>query len=111
MGVGETMDLKQLADYLQRDMREVSKLASRGNLPGRKVGGEWRFARAEINLWIEQQMHAYTEQQLTALEANHDGPEDTLVSSLLSDASRFCGLRPRVSLSCQRVMGCVMTNA
>src|SRR5436190_22195902 len=66
---GETMDLQQVAHYLQRDTREVSKLASRGNLPGRKVAGEWRFARAEINLWIERQLDAYTDQQLTALEA------------------------------------------
>jgi PTS system nitrogen regulatory IIA component len=87
MGGGETMDLQQLADYLQRDMREVTKLASRGNLPGRKVGGEWKFARAEINLWIEQQMHAYTEQQLTALETGPDDSEEALVSSLLGDAT------------------------
>ena len=63
---GETMDLQQLADYLRRDVREVSKLASRGNLPGRKVAGEWRFARAEINLWIERHLPAYTEQQRVA---------------------------------------------
>jgi PTS system nitrogen regulatory IIA component len=85
-GGGENMDLRQLADYLQRDLREVSKLASRGNVPGRKVGGEWRFARAEINLWIEQQMHAYTEQQLTALESPDDA-EQAVVSSLLSEAT------------------------
>ena len=60
----EVMDLEQLARYLQRDLREVSRLASRGYLPGRKVGGEWRFSRAEINHWVETQMHAYTEQEL-----------------------------------------------
>ena len=64
----EVMDLQQLAAYLERDVREVSKLASRGYLPGKKVGGEWRFASSEINYWIETQMHAYTEQELAALE-------------------------------------------
>jgi PTS system nitrogen regulatory IIA component len=64
----ETMDLEQLATYLQRDVREVTKLASRGYLPGQKVGGEWRFASAEINYWISTQMHAYTEAELTKLE-------------------------------------------
>ncbi|MBI3407728.1 MAG: helix-turn-helix domain-containing protein, partial [Planctomycetes bacterium] len=64
----EIMDLEQLASYLQRDVREVNKLASRGYLPGQKVGGQWRFHSAEINYWIETQMHAYTEQELTALE-------------------------------------------
>ena len=67
------MDLQQLAAYLQRDVREVSKLASRGHLPGKKVGGEWRFASSEINYWIETQMHAFTEQELAALEERGGG--------------------------------------
>ena len=67
----EVMDLEQLAHYLQRDVREVCKLADRGHLPGRKVSGEWRFSRAEINHWLETQLHGYSEQQLTALENCH----------------------------------------
>jgi PTS system nitrogen regulatory IIA component len=81
------MDLEQLASYLQRDVREVTKLASRGYLPGRKVSGEWRFAQAEINHWIETQMHAYTEAELTALETGgvRDADQDLVVASLLSE--------------------------
>src|SRR5262245_46118986 len=85
----EMMDLSQLATYLQRDVREVSKMASRGYLPGHKVSGEWRFARAEINHWLETQMHAYTEQQLTALETGGrpDAAQEPMISALLSEAS------------------------
>src|SRR5439155_1340696 len=54
----DMMDLEQLADYLQRDARELNKLASRGHLPGHKVSGRWRFARAEINQWLETQLPA-----------------------------------------------------
>ena len=64
----DMMDMEQLAAYLQRDVREVGKLASRGHLPGHKVSGEWRFARAEINQWLETQLHAYTEPELEKLE-------------------------------------------
>jgi PTS system nitrogen regulatory IIA component len=85
----ESMDLDQLAFYLQRDVREVTKLASRGHLPGRKVGGEWRFARAEINHWIETQISDYTEQQLAALERAGSSQEDQepLIATLLSEAT------------------------
>jgi PTS system nitrogen regulatory IIA component len=69
---GETMDMEQLAAYLQRDIREVGKLASRGRLPGHKVGGEWRFAKAEINHWIETQLHSYSEKELSELEHGGD---------------------------------------
>jgi PTS system nitrogen regulatory IIA component len=85
----EMMDLEELAGYLQRDKREVSKLANRGYLPGRKVAGEWRFARAEINHWIETQLPAYTEEQLHALETRDvrsDNPQ-CLVSGLLARES------------------------
>jgi nitrogen PTS system EIIA component len=83
----DMMDVEQLAAYLRRDAREVGKLANRGRLPGHKVGGEWRFARAEINHWLESQIHGYTDEQLTALESGH-GPtvEEPLLAGLLSPA-------------------------
>jgi PTS system nitrogen regulatory IIA component len=85
----EMMDLEQLAVYLRRDVREVSKLANRGHLPGQKVAGHWRFARAEINHWIETQIHGYTEKELTHLEQSDQTTEATepLIASLLSEAS------------------------
>ena len=85
----DMMDMEQLAAYLQRDVREVGKLASRGHLPGHKVGGQWRFARAEINQWIETQMSSLTEKQLTNLEATgpRGGDAEPLVTNLLSESS------------------------
>ena len=82
----DMMDLQQLATYLQRDLREVSKLASRGHLPGHKVAGEWRFHPAEINHWIETQLPDYTEQQLSAIErfGGRDTDNEPLISDLLS---------------------------
>jgi PTS system nitrogen regulatory IIA component len=85
----EMMDLEQLATYLRRDVREVSKLASRGRLPGHKVSGQWRFARAEINHWLETQIPGYTDQELTAIEKTDSLTDDQapLVSALLSEAT------------------------
>ena len=78
-----------MAAYLHRDVREVGKLASRGHLPGHKVGGEWRFARVEINHWLETQMSGLDEQQLVALEkgGHAAASSEPLLSSLLSEAS------------------------
>jgi PTS system nitrogen regulatory IIA component len=97
---GETMDLEQVARYLQRDAREVARLASRGQLPGRKVGGEWRFARAEITHWVENQMHAYTEQELAGLEGQPaaDDP-DVIIGTLLPEACVAVPLQARTKAS------------
>jgi nitrogen PTS system EIIA component len=85
----EMMGLQELATYLQRDAREVSKWASRGYLPGQKVSGEWRFHRAEINQWLETQMGGYDEQELTAIEKgnNQHTGEEPLLSVHLSEAT------------------------
>jgi PTS system nitrogen regulatory IIA component len=82
------MDVEELAAYLRRDVREVGKLVSRGHLPGHKVGGEWRFQRAEINRWLEKQLPEYSDQQLAALEKTAGrGEQEPLMASLLSEAS------------------------
>jgi PTS system nitrogen regulatory IIA component len=78
------MDIDALAAYLRRDVREVGKLANRGHLPGRKVAGEWRFARAEINHWLETQLAGYTEDELAGLEEAHRAGEEPLLAGLLS---------------------------
>lgn len=84
----ETLDIEQAASFLSRDVREVGKLANRGVLPGRKVNGEWRFARAEIKHWLESRLHEHTEEELQALESVHalDVPEP-LLGSLLSETT------------------------
>lgn len=84
----DMMDMEELAAYLRRDVREVGKLASRGHLPGHKVGGEWRFARAEINQWLERQLPGYSDQQLAALDGGSRGdPHGPLIGEWLSQDS------------------------
>jgi PTS system nitrogen regulatory IIA component len=86
----EVMDLAQLAAYLHRDVREVSKLANRGHLPGKKVGGQWRFSSSEINYWIETKLPEYTFEELEALERRsnaRDVEDEPLVFSMLSEGT------------------------
>ena len=45
----EDFDIHRLAEYLHMMPSAVIKLAERGKLPGRRVGGDWRFAAAEIH--------------------------------------------------------------
>jgi PTS system nitrogen regulatory IIA component len=46
-------DIDRLAAYLHLTPQQVSRMADRGKLPGRKIGGQWRFAEAEIHHWLE----------------------------------------------------------
>ncbi len=44
----EVLTLEQAAALLHLHPRTVSALARAGKLPGRKVGKQWRFARARL---------------------------------------------------------------
>src|SRR6202521_3229999 len=50
------MTIKQLAEYLSVNDRTVLKLVSDGALPGVKVGNQWRFRKAMIDTWLDDQM-------------------------------------------------------
>lgn len=63
-------DLDSLARYLHLTPQQVSRLAERGKLPGRKVGGQWKFARPEIHHWLEHQIGAADDdQELAQMES------------------------------------------
>ena len=47
------MTVDQVAAYLQVSKRTVYNMAAAGELPGAKVGDQWRFYRPEIDRWLE----------------------------------------------------------
>jgi excisionase family DNA binding protein len=51
-GPPEVLTLAQAADLLQASEDVVESMASAGELPGRKLGDEWRFARAGLLRWL-----------------------------------------------------------
>ncbi|HVJ82776.1 MAG TPA: PTS sugar transporter subunit IIA [Planctomycetia bacterium] len=64
----ETLDLPELARFLQRDLRDLEKLAARGRLPGRRVGGRWTVHRSELHSWLEQSIPDLDDPQLAQVE-------------------------------------------
>jgi excisionase family DNA binding protein len=50
--IPEVLTPAQAAVLLQVDEEAVLALAEEGGLPGRRIGGEWRFARAALVAWL-----------------------------------------------------------
>lgn len=48
----DVLTTAQLADFLKVDEETVRKLAREGELPGRKIGRDWRFSRGAILDWL-----------------------------------------------------------
>ena len=85
----EDFDIDSLAAYLHLTPQQVGKLAERGKLPGRKVAGRWRFARADVHHWLEQQIGLSDEEELVEVEgvlersSGASPPEEISLAELL----------------------------
>lgn len=64
----QDFDLDALARYLHISPAQVQKLAERGQVPGRKISGHWKFSRAEIHHWLEERIGAADDKDLRDVE-------------------------------------------
>lgn len=65
----EPFDVAQLAAYLHLTPDKVQRLADRGKLPGRRLGGDWQFSRQEIHHWLEERIGLSDDAELIDLES------------------------------------------
>ena len=64
----EDFTVESLASYLHLLPAQIAKLADRGDLPGRKVSGQWKFSQAEIHHWMEHRMGLLEDHELAQVE-------------------------------------------
>jgi excisionase family DNA binding protein len=55
MNNGDILTLPEMAELLRVAEKTVYTLAQRGEIPAFKVGGQWRFSRGAIEVWIDEQ--------------------------------------------------------
>jgi excisionase family DNA binding protein len=48
----DVLTLEELAELLSVDAAAIEQLADSGELPGRRIGGAWRFARVAVLEWL-----------------------------------------------------------
>lgn len=53
--IGDILDANEVGNLLRVHPRTVIRLASKGELPGFKVGDQWRFRREAIEEYIKTQ--------------------------------------------------------
>jgi PTS system nitrogen regulatory IIA component len=68
----DDFDIDGLAAYLHMMPAAVQKLAERGKLPGRRIGGDWKFSSAEIHHWLENRIGLSDEEGLLHMEGALD---------------------------------------
>lgn len=70
----ETLTIREVAEYLKVTERTIYRLSAAKKIPGFKVGGAWRFSKAEIDQWIRRQSEdgALAEEAANRGEGNDD---------------------------------------
>jgi PTS system nitrogen regulatory IIA component len=104
--------LEELVQRLGRDRRQVEKLVNRGVIPGRRIGGDWRFNEIEITHWLEQDLRGLDDQGLAQLEQsqqsgiqNSRSPIADLLHVETCDVPLDAGTRPAVLQALIEVAG------
>lgn len=54
----EILTLQEVANLLKVAAKTVYAMAQTGEMPAFKVRGQWRFRRADLDAWIQQQTAA-----------------------------------------------------
>jgi excisionase family DNA binding protein len=59
------MTVKDVASFLNVDEKTIYRLVIKGQIPGFKVLGSWRFQRRDIHAWIESKKQKLKSQTLS----------------------------------------------
>src|SRR5690606_32487281 len=83
----EDFDIEALARYLHLSAAQVQRMAERNQIPGRKIGGQWRFSQAEVHHWLEERIGASDESELVEMESvldrQHSNAEVVRIAALI----------------------------
>ncbi len=91
---GEILSLAEAAAYLRLPEKDVIAATSTQGLPGRLVGGEWRFLKAAIQQWLSVSQPTAEMRKAAQLALAGVWKDDPDAMEILEDAMRRRGREP-----------------
>ncbi len=86
-GAAEILTIRDVAAYLKLPVSTVYRLAERRELPGHKVGRQWRFHKSILDDWFRQ--HAATVRVNVLVVDDEEVTRQFMVSALQSGQRRI----------------------
>ncbi len=87
----EVLTLSEAAAYLRASDADVRRLAELQELPGRRIGGEWRFLRLGLQEWLRHPVRKLGREALLALAGAWQ--DDPYIERIVRDAHQRRGRR------------------
>ena len=81
-GTAEVLTIKDVAAYLKLPVSTVYRLAERRDLPGHKVGRQWRFHKSVLDDWFRQ--HAASARSIVLVVDDEEGVREVMTAALAS---------------------------
>ncbi len=72
----EIMNLKEIAEYLSFSQKKLYNLVKEEKIPFAKIGGQYRFVKEEIDLWLKEQIKKKKNQELINLSILDEIPDN-----------------------------------
>src|SRR6266545_3328197 len=91
MPTGDILTIRQLAEYLMVSEKTVYRMLDRHQLPGMRIGAQWRFRRQDIDAWLTEAMGQRPIGVVDALDEN----AEIAIHPLLAAENIWLALRPR----------------
>ncbi len=63
------LTIEELSGYLKISRSKLYQMAQKGELPGSKIGTQWRFDRDRIDAWMNEKMSAPSNRKTGAQHA------------------------------------------
>ncbi len=79
-GVAEVLTIRDVAAYLKLPVSTVYRLAERRDLPGHKVGRQWRFHKPVLDEWFRQ--HAASARSVVLVVDDEEPLRELMVAAL-----------------------------
>jgi excisionase family DNA binding protein len=79
---GEILTIRDVANYLKLPVSTVYRLAERRDLPGHKVGRQWRFHKSVLDEWFR--THAASARATVLVVDDEQAVRDVMVEALES---------------------------
>ena len=88
---GDILTIRQLAEYLMVSEKTVYRMLDRSQLPGVRIGAQWRFRRQDIDAWLDDEVRRVEyEGQRAVLESL--GPAELAIHPLLVPDNVWLGI-------------------
>jgi hypothetical protein len=91
---GEVLTLAETAAYLRLPERDVIAAASTQGLPGRLVGGEWRFFKAALQQWLSVSQPTAEMRKAAQMALVGVWKDDPDIEQIVEEAMRRRGRQP-----------------